>query len=89
MNMNEDMNVVELNDEALEEVSGGRSIRTTGNVNVRRGPGLYYASIGTARKGSTLTYLGSSKRDDRGVTWYKVNYNGYEGWVSSRYSKKV
>ena len=23
--------------------------------------------------------------DERGVTWYKISYNGASGWVSSRY----
>jgi len=25
--------------------------------------------------------------DDRGVAWFKVKYNNYEAWVSSKYSK--
>ena len=87
----ENMNSIELNDEALEEVSGGKSanqkIKATGNVNVRKGPGLDYVSMGTISKGMTLTFLGSVKKDGRGVAWYKVKFNGAIGWVSSKYAK--
>ena len=75
-------------------VNGGKSSRTsgdyikaTGNVNLRKGPGLDYADVGTMNKGQTADYLGSARKDARGVTWYKVSFNGRNGWVSSRYSK--
>ncbi len=91
MNENiENLETMELNDDDLEEVSGGKGkIKATGNVNVRRGPGKEYASIGNLDKGDIVTYLGASKKDYRGVTWYKVRVGGHEGWVSSKYSKKA
>ena len=91
----ENLNAVELNEEVLEDVVGGKSnkgsgfVKTTGNVNIRKGPGLDYAIMGTLPPDVYLSYLGSTKKDDRGVKWYKVNYNGNVGWVSSRYSKLV
>lgn len=87
MNENINENIVELNDDALEAVTGGRKVITTGNVNVRMGAGLYYATLGSVGKGVSLTYAGESKKDDRGVRWYMVKFRGDYGWVSSRYSK--
>jgi len=91
MNMNNEIN--ELNLEELEEVSGGKSagqkIKATGNVRVRKGPGLDYAEMGIIDKGDTLTFLGEARYDNRGVAWYKVSYTKKTGWVSSRYSTVI
>ncbi len=57
----------------------------TGAANVRTGPGLSYASIGSIDSGSTLPYLQSASRDSRGVTWYKVSFSGTTGWASSKH----
>lgn len=57
-----------------------------GNCNIRNAPNLNGNEIGMMKKGQTATYLGSSSVDERGVTWYKVNFNGKIGWVSSRYT---
>ena len=85
----ENLNAVELDIDALEDVTGGKGdfVKTTGNVHVRKGPGLEYAEMGTLEKGTLISYLGASKKDERGVKWYKVNFNGKVGWVSSKYSK--
>ena len=72
------------------QVSGNSSVvKATGNVNVRKGPGLDYADIDTMEKGDRATYLGETKKDNRGVAWYKVSYDGITGWVSSKYGKLV
>ena len=87
----ENVNVVELNDDELETVSGGKHSYITGNggkSNVRTGPGLEYRSLGTLHSGESLRYLHDTATDDRGVTWYKVRWNGREAWVSSRYTVK-
>lgn len=60
---------------------------TTGNVWMRKGPGLGYATITAIPDKTTVSYTGSSSTDSRGVKWYKVKYAGKEGWISSRYSK--
>lgn len=90
MNMNE---MQELNLDQLDEVSGGKSagqkIKATGDLNVRKGPSLDYAILGSIKKGSTLEFLGELKKDNRGVYWGKVRYNGHTGWVSSKYSKII
>ena len=69
-----------------EEAS--QTVKTTGSVNVRSGPGLDYKSLGSVKKGTTFEYQGEKKKDDRGVVWYRVKYNGStKAWVSSKYSK--
>ena len=81
--------MVELNDEALEEVSGGKSSGSTrivgdsGKSNVRTGPGLDYRSIGVLHVDESAKYLGSYAMDDRGVRWYKISWNGRSAWVFS------
>ena len=89
----EKLNAVELDVEALEEVSGGKDagqkIKATGNANVRKGPGLEYDSMGVLESGDKLTFLGIAKKDDRGVAWYKVSFYGKTGWISSRYAKVI
>jgi len=91
MNENIENDALELNEEQLDEVAGGKSstekVKATGNANVRTGPGLSYGVIGSISKGDTLTYLGIAKKDDRGVRWYKVKFSGQNGWISSKYSK--
>ena len=74
--------------------SGGSSssgsagtVTTTASVNLRKGPGLGYAKVTAVSKGTKLSYTGTSQKDDRGVTWYKVTYKGKTCWVSSKYSK--
>ena len=54
---------------------------------LRSGPGLGYSKVTTVKKGTNLTYRGSSSVDNRGVRWYNVTYNGSSAWISSRYSK--
>ena len=93
--MNENVNVneneielMELTDEELEAIAGGKKIVATASVKVRKGPGLEFGVLGYLEKGDTLTYDGASEKDNRGVRWYRVKYRGSFGWVSSRYSKK-
>lgn len=61
-------------------------VYTTGNVNLRAGPGLDYATVGSVPSGTRLTYLGETSVDERGVAWYMVDYKG-TNWVSSKYSE--
>ena len=59
----------------------------SGDSNVRKGPGLGYASVGTLFKGETAPYLGVSSVDERGVSWYLIRFgDAGAGWVSSRYT---
>ena len=93
MENNENLNVTELNEESLEEVSGGKSagqkVKATGDVYVRSKADKESEQLGLLYKGDTTTYLGEKKYDYRGVAWYKVSFHGRKGWVSSKYSKIV
>ena len=71
---------------AVAALADGK-VKTTGDVNLRKGAGLGYKSIRTISQGTTLTYDKTAK-DDRGVKWYRVTYKGKTGWVSSKYAKE-
>lgn len=64
-------------------------VRTTGNVWMRKGPGLNYDQVTSFSTGKTLTFLQETSEDDRGVIWYKVTDGKNTGWVSSRYTELV
>lgn len=67
-------------------VAGSYVKATNGKSNLRTGPGLGYADVGTMQNGETATYLGNYSTDERGVVWYQVRFEGQTGWVSSRYT---
>ncbi|MBR1558943.1 MAG: SH3 domain-containing protein [Clostridia bacterium] len=68
--------------------SSGRNVYARyGDTNVRTGPGLGYASLGTLFKGEGAVYQNEMRYDDRGVAWYRVRWAGQYGWVSSRYTE--
>jgi len=68
------------------DICGSYVKATGGNSNLRAGPSLDSKDLGTMHTGDTATYLGDYSVDERGVTWYYVNFNGKIGWVSSRYT---
>lgn len=68
------------------KVTGSYVKATGGKSTLRSGPGLGYKDLDTVQKGETATYLGSYSKDERGETWYKVRFEGKEGWISSRYT---
>lgn len=85
-------NMIELDAQDLEAVSGGKGkggsfIKTTGNVYVRRRPDREAGELGSLPSGAIVSYLGATSKDERGVAWYKINFNGEAGWVSSKYAK--
>lgn len=59
---------------------------TTGNVNLRSGPGVSYSIITTIPKDTRLTYLGEECGGDGIADWYHVDYTGLQGWVSAKYA---
>lgn len=72
---------------ATSAAAAVKYVNTTGNVNVRTGPGLGYGSLGSVTAGTSLKYLNETSVDDRGVAWYKVEFNMNNGWVSAKYAK--
>lgn len=67
-------------------VSPDVSIEATGNVHIRREPHLGTEDMGVLEKGDSLPFAADVSVDERGIAWYKADYNGEEGWISSRYS---
>lgn len=59
---------------------------TGGKSYVRNAPNLNGKILTTFQKGDSAEYQNASSVDERGVTWYKIYYNGKTGWVSSRYT---
>jgi len=59
-----------------------------GKTNVRKGWALNQKTIGTAKNGQKLEFLGKAALDDRGIVWLKVKFNGKCGWVSLVYVKQ-
>ncbi len=50
------------------------------SLNVRTGPSTDYGKIGSLSNGQRVTVIGESNG------WYKINYNGQEGWISAGYT---
>ena len=69
-----------------EKKSSGKTVKATGDVNLRKGPGLDYATVGGMKNGQTAKYLGETKIDSRNVAWYKISFNGTTCWISSRFA---
>ena len=61
-------------------------IADEGQSHIRAYPSLNGEKLGVFREGESAVYLEKSSKDSRGVTWYKVEYDGIIGWVSSRYT---
>lgn len=61
-------------------------IITGSSVNVRDNPGTDSKILGVAFEDDALPYLGETKAIS-GRDWYKVEFNGKNGWVSSKYSR--
>lgn len=64
---------------AITKVSSPRTYHTTGNLNMRKGPGKKYKIIKVVPKGKNVTYKGKKG------TWYRVSYKGTTGYVSKSY----
>ena len=85
---NENMNIVELNDAELEDITGGKTtlVATRDEANIRSGPGTSSPVIGHTVRGKSATYLGE-KVTRNGRTWLKVSFHGKTGWICSDYVK--
>ena len=84
--MNENMNneLFELDEEALELVTGGKDYKIKASeVNVRSGPGTNYGINGRLRRGAKVTYLSDKKKDKDGKTWLYVSNGKLNGWIRS------
>ena len=65
---------------------GKTSVTLTGKAHLRKEASKDSKSLKTVPSGTVLNYTKTAK-DDRGVLWYKVSYDGRTGWVSSKYAR--
>ena len=73
---------------ALTSIGKAQRVEATGNVNVRSAPGTASKVLGVLKKGETALYQGERSAVD-GRDWYLIEFEGKNGWVSSKYSKVV
>lgn len=64
-------------------------VETTGKVYLRSKADLTGKILDVIPKGETVDFLGKISTDGRGIDWYKVEYDGTTGWVSSTWAKLV
>lgn len=62
---------------------GARYVYTTGDSALRTGPGASFGSLCALPEGILVEYLGEQARDDRGVTWYYLRWDGNSGWSAA------
>lgn len=74
--------------EALAAAAYGRVEITGGSVYVRAVPGRDGRILGVVHRGDCLPCLGDGREVD-GKEWVPVDYDGAEGWVSSRYAARA
>ncbi|MDM5435856.1 SH3 domain-containing protein [Bacillus hominis] len=63
--------------------TGGTYVVNATSLRVRTGPATYHSVIGGVLNGTTLNVVGSEG------SWFKVNYQGKTGYVSSEFMKFV
>lgn len=66
--------------------SYGSVTATGGDTNIRSWADVNSDLLGVLPKGKSAVYKGSSYTDDRGIRWDYIEYQGIQGWVSSRYT---
>jgi stage II sporulation protein D len=65
------------------KVVKGKVKVSSGNLNVRKGPGLKYKILFKLKKGKTVTIL------KKKGSWYKIKYGKKTGYVKATYIKKL
>ena len=84
MNENMENEIMELSEDMLEQVSGGKQIVlkiTVSEANVRSGPGTDFSINGRLHKGDKVIYLSDKKRDKKGMLWVYVSNGRLNGWI--------
>lgn len=86
--INETLNpgMIALEDEVLEQVSGGKGDTLTvkkDEAKIRSGPGKEFSVIQKVHRGDELVYLREKQKDRYYKTWLRVSLYGVIGWVRS------
>lgn len=78
-----DEGILELTDEDLEGIAGGKTVLHVkrGTLEVHSGPGKNYAVIAKVDKHDDLVCVGNAQRDKNGKYWIEVRVFGLVGWV--------
>ena len=87
----EENNFVELSQQELEEVFGGKNQTVrAGKVGapIHSGPGSEFAVIAKTTKDAIATYTGEMKFV-KGESWIHIAWNGKAGWILAKYVKTV
>ncbi|MBQ3575107.1 MAG: SH3 domain-containing protein [Clostridia bacterium] len=58
----------------------------TDNIKMRRGAGTNYGVITGIPAGTHMQYLDEICGEDGEVRWYKIKYQGKEGWIFAQYA---
>ena len=74
--------------EPTPEPAGPRFVQI-GEIHVRSAPGDKYQSLGTVQPGYRLPYQGETHKDDDGVDWLLVEFDGQNGWICGRIGEVV
>lgn len=69
---------------AAGTIAYGAATVTASALNIRSGPGTSYSIVGRVNRDSRLVVLEQTSAD-----WYKINYQGTVGYVSTDYLKNV
>lgn len=69
---------------ASSDIAYGAATVTASALNIRTGPGTNYSRAGLIYRNSRVVILEMTTDD-----WYKINYQGTEGYVSAEYLKDV
>lgn len=70
----------------IDSPEGPAFVRATGDVNVRSAPGTDSRVIGVLHKGEFRPFQEVTQQWE-GRDWYKIDFDGEDGWVSSKYAE--
>ena len=69
------------------EHAGGTIVVNCDLLNVRRGAGTGWGVLGTLKRNDTKKVVDSKKEQNSTNLWYRIDYEGKEGWVVGTYVK--
>lgn len=67
-----------------DSIAYGAATVTASALNIRTGPGTNYSKAGLIYRNTRIVILETTNSD-----WYKINYEGTEGYVSTDYLKEI
>lgn len=69
---------------ATGSIAYGAATVTASALNIRSGPGTSYSIVGSVKRSNIVVILECTSN-----SWYRINYQGKEGYVSTEYLKDV